>query len=200
MASASQDLFLIPSSPAALELPTGRLIEISADGATARLSLAVLSLLAAQQRGRLAAWIQFAGGGLYPPDVAACGADLQALAVIHVPKAAGVHGCLRSAEILLRSGAFGLVVIDLINSRTKALDMHVQQRLLGLVRAHDAGLLFLTDGSSQAPSLGHLISLRLRPERRAIGDGWFAVYLQTLKAKTSAPLSLAPQLFRGPLA
>jgi hypothetical protein len=52
-------------------------------------------------------------GPLYPPDVAESGVDLDALIVVQVPTEHGEVGLARAAELLLRSGAFGLCVVDL---------------------------------------------------------------------------------------
>src|SRR5262245_13238621 len=96
----------------------GRLVELSGvvDGACARLSTAIAVVHRVQAEGDTAAWIQPDGGPLYPPDLAEAGIDLDALVVVHVPSAALPHtlcvGLCKAAELLLRSSAFGLVVVD----------------------------------------------------------------------------------------
>lgn len=59
--------------PARWELPAlaGRLAELSAQGASAALTLAFSLVLDAQRRGEPAAWITPAGSSFYPPDAAA---------------------------------------------------------------------------------------------------------------------------------
>ena len=94
----------------------GRLVEISGQGDAARLSLAVDVVRQVQAEGETAAWVQPAGGPLYPPDLHDARVDLQSLIVIQVPSGAGAHGVPRAAELLLRSGGFGLVVLDLTES------------------------------------------------------------------------------------
>ncbi|RYF03323.1 MAG: hypothetical protein EOO40_12355, partial [Deltaproteobacteria bacterium] len=86
-----------------------RLIEVSGEARAARLSFAASCILGAQHAGETAAWIQPTDGGLYPPDLHDSGIDLQALSVIHMPRT-DRFGLPRAAEILLRSGGFGLVV------------------------------------------------------------------------------------------
>lgn len=91
----------------------GRLIEISGVGASARHTTAVALVRQAQLEGETTAWIQPAGGPLYPPDLADSGVDLASLIVVHVPEDRGQVGLARAAELLLRSGAYGLCVLDL---------------------------------------------------------------------------------------
>ena len=80
-------------------------MELSGARGSARTTLALAAIRAAQLEGEPCAWIQFAGGPFYPPDAAGCGVDLAALAVVHVPFAPGAAGPFRAAEILLRSGS-----------------------------------------------------------------------------------------------
>ncbi len=91
----------------------GRMIEVSGVGAAARHTTAAALVRQAQLDGETTVWIQPEGGSLFPPDLAEAGVDLQALVVVHVPRDRGEVGLARAAELLLRSGAVGLVVIDL---------------------------------------------------------------------------------------
>ena len=88
----------------------GRLTEMSDSGAAPSLTAAAALILQAQQRGEPAAWIGFGNSIFFPPDFAEWGIDLEALPVIRVPDALAASG---AADQLLRSGAFGLVVLDL---------------------------------------------------------------------------------------
>ena len=121
MASAPQSSVLVPfpSRSLARELPAGKLVEVSGSRACARLTTAVSVVRQAQIEGETTAWIQPAGGPLYPPDLHEHGIDLAALAVVQVPAHARQHGLLRAAELLLHSGAFGLVVLDLRHASPK---------------------------------------------------------------------------------
>ncbi|CAN5902705.1 hypothetical protein BH11MYX2_BH11MYX2_21190 [soil metagenome] len=92
----------------------GRLVEISGANGTAALTSVIDLVHDAQTQGEPVAWIvptavDERGGMFYPPDAADCGIDLAALVIVRTanPAAAG-----RAAERLMRSGAFGLVVID----------------------------------------------------------------------------------------
>lgn len=105
-----------PSSPPSfvtLAAP-GKLIEVSGGGASAaRLTTAVALVRQAQLEGETTVWIQPVGGPLFPPDLADSGVDLDALIVVHVPEDRGSAGIARAAELLLRSGGYGLCVLDL---------------------------------------------------------------------------------------
>jgi recombination protein RecA len=179
------------------ELPSGRLVELSGAVGSARTSLALAAVRAGQSEGEPVAWIQPAAGPFYPPDAAACGVDLAALAVVHVPFSAGEAGPFRAAEILLRSGAFGLVVLDRRGAAGAPSDA-MQGRLQALAREHDVRVLVLTDRSADTASLGPLVSLRVEPRRVRLGGGRFAIEPVLLKSKNSGPLELATERRRGP--
>ena len=100
-----------PATPPAWQLSvfSGRLGEISAAHNGAALTMAFRLVLEAQQRGEPVAWIAVERGVFYPPDVAATGIDLSALAVI---QAGAILPAAKAADHLLRSGGFGLVVLD----------------------------------------------------------------------------------------
>lgn len=185
----------LPSFPEAL--PEGRLTELSGTAASARSSLALAAVRAAQREGEPVAWIQRAGGLFYPPDAAACGVDLSALAVVQVPGASGEAGAFRAAEILLRSGALGLVVVDL-RGAARAATAAMQGRLATLAREHDSRVLLLTERAASAESLGPLVGLRVEPRRERLGGGRFAVEPVVLKSKQGGPLELAAERRRGP--
>jgi hypothetical protein len=88
----------------------GRFAEISGSEATAVLTLAFGLVRDAQGRGEPVAWATATESSFYPPDTAQLGVDLAALVVVRVPKADAIA---RAGEKLLRSGGFGLVVLDL---------------------------------------------------------------------------------------
>lgn len=199
-----------PELPAFAEaLPPGRLAELSGAAGTARTTLAFAAVRATQQVGETVAWIQPAGGLLYPPDAAACGVDLAAFVVVQVPVAGArpgaagagstgaAAGIFRAAEILLRSGGFGLVVTDLRGIARTATEA-MQSRLSALAREHVACVLVLTERGSSAESLGPLVSLRVEPRRSRLGGGRFAIEPVVIRSKHGGPLELAPERRRGP--
>jgi recombination protein RecA len=195
-----------PEASAALSLPadlawnsliTQKLVEISGTHNTARFSTAVAMVLGAQRSGETVAWIQPEGGRLYPPDLHDSGVDLRALAVIHTPRHDSVQG-LKAAEILLRSGGFGMVVLDLIVGAAPRSPAW-QGRLLGLARQHHSSVVLLTHKPSHADSLGALVSLRVEPQRQSQHDlRMFEVAPQVLKNKMGLALPLWMLQRRGP--
>ena len=159
----------------------GRLIELSARGASATLTAAVELVGEAQGQGEPVAWLTLATGSFYPPDVADSGIDLAALVVVRAPDATAIA---RAAERLLRSGAFGLVVLDLGDKAE--LSMQIQGRLVTLAQTHDAAVVCLTEKSGDTSSLGSLISLRAEALRQR-DHREFTVTLRALKDKRRGP-------------
>jgi len=171
---------------------TGRLVELSGRGNSATLTLACQAILDAQREGETAAWIGRAGSGFYPPDMAAGGVDLAALPVVRCPDAKAVA---RAADRLARSGAFGLLVLDLGDGDAPT---PWQSRLAGLALKYDIAILLLTEKSAEAPSLGSLVSLRGQSERRRLPDGRFLCRFQALKDKQQGPGWGREAAFDGP--
>ena len=161
----------------------GRLIELSARGAAATLTAAVELVLEAQTQSEPVAWITLASGSFYPPDAADSGVDLNALVVVRVPDAIAAA---RTAERLLRSGAFGLVVLDLAQGAAE-LSMPIQGRLVTLAQTHDAAVVCVTDKTAETSSIGSLVSLRADALRGRERDGRFHVTVRALKDKQRGP-------------
>ena len=138
----------------------GRLAELSGGPTTAALTLTFQLVAEAQKLGEPVAWIGDRSSSFFPPDAAAAGIDLDTLVVIWVP---GRQMAPRAADLLLRSGGFGLMVLDL--GRSSDVPMAMQTRLAGLARKHQSALLCLTEKSSDVPSLGSLVSLRVEAVR-----------------------------------
>lgn len=172
----------------------GRLVELSAVGASAVLTVATGLVLEAQRAGEPVAWIS--GGSLFfPPDLAESGVDLESLVVIRVPPR--LTEILRAADRLLRSGAFGLVVLDL--ERTAQLPLAAQSRLAGLAQRHDTAVLCLTTKETSAPSLGSLVSLHASATRRPATEGRFCCEVRVTKDKRRGPGWIhREEGFRGP--
>ncbi len=166
----------------------GRLVELSGLGNSAVLSAAVGLVLDAQERGEPVAWVTSTESSFFPPDAAEAGVDLAALIV-----ARGEPRKLAAmAEVLLRSGGFGLIVID----GTYDLPLATQTRLLGLAQKHDTALVFLTEKAAEAPSLGSLVSLRGEARRRRQGDH-FVCEVRILKDKRRGPTWQHVEVRRG---
>lgn len=170
----------------------GQLIELS--GRTPGKLSAVVRLIArAQAEQEPVAWIGLREAAcFYPPDFARAGVDLAALAVVRLSDSAGPHGVVRAAEVLLRSGAFGLVIIDLAHGVPKG-ELSWQARLSGLLRRHDARAVVLTESAREQPSLGPLVSMRIEPRWREVGRR--VVIEQTLlKSKLGGRVAVSPDV------
>ncbi len=185
------------ASPAGWSLLSlaGRLSELSGLGAVAQLSLAFALVQEAQRRGEPAAWITARGSTFFPPDAAAGGVDLRALPVVFAPNAAAAA---RAADKLIRTGAFGLIVLDLVGVDPET-PAPLASRLAGLAQQHDAAVLFLTEKPADAPSLSSLISLRCEASRQAAGADRFLCLVRSLKDKRRGPGWTAAEVRRGPL-
>jgi recombination protein RecA len=177
----------------------GRLVELSGEGASAVLTYAMKLVLDAQVAHEPVAWIGSDQSTFYPPDVADSGIDLNALVVVRIPAEAtrGGSSLAVAAERLLRSGAFGLCVIDL--GKHAALSQALQSRLLGLAQRHHSALLCLTEKAEEAPSLGSLVSLRAQAVRKWIARDRFACELNVRKDKRRGPVWSEREVCRGPL-
>ncbi len=170
----------------------GRLVEISGSGTTAALTLVFGLVLEAQEQGELVGWTTRDESSFYPPDAAQGGVDLDALVVVRVPDAEAVP---RAGEKLLRSGAFGLVVLDI---GIIEIPIPLQARLAALAQQHHTALVCLTEKESRAPSLGSLISLRVHVQRKQTSEGQFAWELKVLKDKRRGPTWTQAEVCYGP--
>ena len=174
----------------------GRLVELSARGAVATLTTAIDLVLEAQLASEPVVWIMLTSGSFYPPDVAESGVDLAALVVIRVSDSIGAA---RAAERVLRSGAFGLVVLDLSASNAD-ISMAHQGRLVTLAQAHDAAVVCLTDKTADTASLGSLVSLRAEAlrARSSTPPNEFDLTVRALKDKRRGPGWMKKIKARGP--
>ncbi|MFO1053753.1 MAG: recombinase A [Planctomycetota bacterium] len=153
----------------------GRFVEVMGE---ARTTIAVGLLRDAQRQGETTAWVASPESCFFPPDLAAWGIDFDALAVIRPAEEAEA---LRSVDELLRSGAFGLVVLDGIAPR--ALSMAVQVRLASAAQQHEAAFVLLCGRKQERSESGSLASLRLSTFRRRIEPGRFEVGFEATKDK-----------------
>lgn len=183
------------------QIPAGKLVEISGGYGSARLTAAVSIVLQAQREGETTAWVQPKGGSLFPPDLDESGVDLDSLVVVHVAFDRDPYAIPKAAEFLLRSGAFGLVVLDMTSGEQPSLpsaNTAWQGRLLGLAREHLSRVVCLTDTPGHAASLGPLVALRIEVQRARIGPGLFSIRPQLLKNKLGFFLETAEQPRRAP--
>jgi recombination protein RecA len=171
----------------------GRFVEVSADAAGAPLTLAFCLVLEAQRRCEPVAWIGRREFPFFPPDVADAGIDLNALPVVWVP---GHLEAARAADLLVRSGAFGLVVADL--GPEARLPAAAQSRLAGLAKQHDTAVVVLTEKGVERPSLGSLVALRAHAARVGRDEGFYRCEARILKDKGRGPGWRHAEACRGP--
>ena len=183
---------IVQPSPWNLAAIAGRFIEISTSANAASLTLAFGLVREAQKQGEPVGWVTSTGSFFYPPDAAHGGVDLAALVVIRVLHAVIIP---TAGEKLLRSGGFGLIVLDL---GTADIPVPLQSRLTGLAQHHHAALVCLTEKESKTFSLGSLVSLRAHAERQRSSDNRFTCRLRVLKDKRRGPTWSHEELCCGP--
>lgn len=129
-----------------------------------------------------AVWVSATSTLFYPLDAECAGLDLSALAVV---RARNVLSALRSAERLLRSGAFGAVVLDL--GPMPQVPASALGKLVKLVQLHDSAVVCLTVSKRGRASLGSMVSLRATSLRERTGEGRFRCRIEAVKDKRQGP-------------
>jgi hypothetical protein len=166
----------------------GRVVEVSEPAAQGALSAVCPLMAQVQARGEQIAWIEPGASVFFPPDLTFRGLDARAVSVVWVPdRDAG----LQAADWLLRSQAFGLVIVDWASH---PVDDAVLGRLGRLAGGSQAVLLFLTRKAASAPSLGSLVSLRVAVSSLGPGE----TELLVLKDKRPGPPLRQRISFHGP--
>lgn len=160
----------------------GRLVELSGSRASATLTLAMGLVYQAQKDGEPTAWVCSKDATFFPPDAARGGIDLQALPVVRVRDG---HQAARAADKLARSGAFGLVVLDL--KEQASVPTPLMRRLMKWAEEHQTALLCLTDRPEDAPSLSSLVSLRGVTKRRRVAEDQFSCRVEIIRDKQRGP-------------
>ncbi len=166
---------------------------MSSDPAGSSLSLVLQLMLEAQRQAEPAAWITSRGSIFFPPDAADCGIDLSALVIV---RTRDNLAAARAAEHLLRSAAFGLLVLDL--GADARLPLPVQTRLAGQTRHNEAALICLTEKSDNQASLGSLISLRVHTHGIQRQGRHFQSQASIIKDKRHGPGWSHVEVYRGP--
>lgn len=171
----------------------GQVGEISGSGDSAVLTLAFNLVRDAQRSSEPVAWISRTESTFYPPDAAEAGVDLDALIII---RAKEPESAIRSADRLLRSGGFGLVIVDL--GPRSNLSLPVLARLAGLTRRHRSALVFLTEKPRAAASLGPFVSVVARARRRWVAGDRFSCWIDVIKDKHGSPMRTKGAEYLGP--
>jgi recombination protein RecA len=175
------------------ELLAGRLVELSGDRASAALTMAMGLVWQVQRAGEPTAWVSAGQTSFYPPDVARGGVDLAALAVVRVD---GSKRAARAADKLARSGAFGLVVVDL--DEHTSVPTPLMRRLQKWAEQHQTVLLCLTARPKDAPSLSPLVSLRAVAQRRRVAEDRFSCRVEVIRDKRGGPGAEFEEVCCGP--
>ncbi|MGQ0549093.1 MAG: recombinase A [Armatimonadota bacterium] len=188
-------------------MAAGRLVELAGSEDTAALTMAAGLVLDAQQGGEQAGWVSPSESLFFPPDILESGIDLDALVVVRVPDAAAAA---RAADKLIRSGSFGIVVVDA--GADPRIPTPLLARLASLAQRNHTALVFLTQqrGTWASPAatpattrtdgtspLGSLISLRVRARRHRIAADRFRCWLDVLKDKRRGPTWRHDEVCRG---
>jgi hypothetical protein len=145
-------------------IPRGRLTEITGASGSGRTSMLRTLVTAAATGGRWVAYID-ATRTLAPRDWAHVGSERAPLWIIRPTTAARASWC---ADLLLRSGAFALVVMDGAPPLARVLAV----RLTRLAR--DVGAAFIVTGEHGGDATGSSVRIRLAardPARAATGSG-----------------------------
>jgi recombination protein RecA len=119
-------------------LPRGRLAEVSGAWSSGKTALLLRAAARATGRKQLCAYID-GPGELYPPAAAALDVDLDRLLVV---RPGTTREATRAAEIVARSGAFPLVILDLPHDAR--VDESAAGRLRAAAAAHGAAIVALT--------------------------------------------------------
>jgi recombination protein RecA len=191
----------------------GRLVEIRSATAPARLTAAFGVVRNAQQHGESAVWITTTHSSFFPPDAAEGGVHLDSMPVVRLPL---VNDIPRAADALIRSGAFGLVVMDLIEDtgparrslgeggRGTRIRNGAPARLTGLAQKHDTAVVLLTGDPRDSNRLGPVVSLRAearrgsKPSSSFRGDRTGVIEIRVIKDKLQATGWHHTEPCRGP--
>jgi recombination protein RecA len=175
----------------------GKLVELRSKTGSAVLTTGLGLVQKAQARLETAVWVTSTDSIFFPVDAATWGIDLNALAVVRVP---GTMAILRALDKLIRSGAFGLIILDFVSlwpppmekceKKSVALShisLSQQSRLLGLAQKHQTAIIFLTSKRCSLSVTGSLVSLRGEVGRRHVDTDLHEVQVRILKDKQRGP-------------
>ena len=200
-----------PSSPSVLRMSrlAGSLVEISGSGDSGVLSSAFELVAEAQhnqlrrQQPSLIAWIATTQSLFFPPDALETGVALERLVLLRLGTQAAQ---LRAATRIVHSGAFGLVVVDLVDSlpldstsvrpagnqrlrRARPPGLPPLSQLAGLAQKYRTAVVLLTEKPPAAPSLDPRVGKRFDASRHRHGPENSTVVITVLKDKAGGGFS-----------
>ena len=184
----------------------GRLVEVVGGPRSLRLAWLAQLTTQVQAAGDVAVWLQTMESTSFPPDLQRAGVALDGLPILRL---ADFAAQLRAADVLLRSGAFGLCAIDATAASQRALDAsrsldNALGRLLGLCQKHASSLVFLTPEPTQQANTQEnagflqtsLVSLRFTVARDR--EASQQLRLEVTKDKRRGPATLRAEFGGGP--
>ncbi len=158
---------------------TGRITEFSASRNAPVLSFLSLFICEVQDLGESAVWVSACDSYFYPPDFEDNGVNLAALPVVWNPD---VKAAVRSVEHLLRSNAFGLIVVDL--PPHAIIDQGRLGKLARMADLNRISVVLITQHEDDTPfTLGSIISLRVSGKRIQSGAHLYRCTLSAIKDK-----------------
>jgi hypothetical protein len=117
-------------------IPAGRIVEIGGQASTSAIARLALEV---QAGGEPVVWVTGPTTSVHPPDLAEAGLSLHQLAFLRIHDDATGLSRIRAAELVLRSGGFGLVIIE---APVGALPARALSRLHAMARRHDTRVVF----------------------------------------------------------
>lgn len=175
-------------------LQTGSLVEVSVSGKSAGLSYVAHQIRLMQGSHDMVVWLTTNEAGLIAGDDArVSGIDLAQCTFVKTPS---VTDAGRAADKLIRSGAFGLIVLDATVGEPPPEPL--LSRLQKLTRKHQCSLIMVTRKDDAAPSLSSMVSVRLSATRRCLKHApWslqpsYEVVPTVLRNKTPYPIEETP--------
>jgi hypothetical protein len=145
-------------------LAGGKVAEVIGPRSSGKMSFAFAAVARATAAGHLVAWID-AAHELHPPSAVALGVELDRLLVVRPPATA--IAAARATEIVARSNAFALIVIDLPHGAR--LTEHAGSRLRVAVHESGVGVVALAGAPAVPhPALRLEVSATHQPGRRRV--------------------------------
>lgn len=191
---------LAPSSeshqPLELEGFQGQLSELSATRGQAYLSLLFDLIAQSQRRGEPAAWIGDRPTLFYGPDARHRRIDWEAVVLISLSSA---QARAVAADQLLRSGAFGLVIIDLAGATAPHIGSPLMHRLAQWSRRHHSATLFINDITAESSALSSLLQRRVSARWSDVDAEQLVATYTITKDKRGAPGAQIEEVYDGPM-
>ena len=160
----------------------GRITELVCVPASPYLTVMCNLIREAQLLREPLVWIAPRDVIFFPPDIAANGVDLGALPIVWVPHA---RAAVRVAEHLLRSGTFGLLVLDL--PPHSLIEQGRIGKMARLADLHNSAVVCITKHTkTTAFTLGSMVSLRCEVDRQRVSPNRYHCVVRVLKDRRCA--------------